>query len=133
MWRAPNCELVMTINNTLLFWMGGGYLPCLYTQCYPLVVLTHNFTPKLCTEYLVRLPCLYTQCYPLVVLTHNFTPKLCTEHLVRLPCLYTQCYPLVVLTHNFTPKLCTEYVVRLTLTNLDAVSIVPCLDTQWYP
>ncbi len=34
------------------------------------LVLTHNVTPKLCTEYFVRL---YS------VLTHSVTPKLCTK------------------------------------------------------
>ena len=35
--------------------MWDGYLPCVNTQCYPWVVSTHNVTPKLCTEYFVRL------------------------------------------------------------------------------
>ena len=43
---------MLPLNCALLL---DGYLPCVNTQCYPWVVSTHNVTPKLCTEYFVRL------------------------------------------------------------------------------
>ena len=35
--------------------MWDGYIPCMDTQCYPWFVLTHNVTPKLFTDFFVRL------------------------------------------------------------------------------
>ena len=70
------------------------------------------------------LPCADTQWNSWVVLKHIVTPKLCTEYFVRLilPWVKTQWSHWVVLTHYHTPTLCTGLFVRLTLTNLDWVS-----------
>ena len=119
-------------------WTAVMCLPNLHFMlCW--VVLTHNVTPKLCTEYLVRL-----------VLTNlDWVSTVCWHTMLPLSCVGIFCqahsnniksygrgiYSCV--DHNVTPKLCTEYFVRRTLTNLDWVSTMVCWHTShtfwgWY-
>ena len=88
-----NCLLINLLGSFQQ--ISTGYLPCVDTQWNSWVVLKHIVTPKLCTEYFVRL---------------------------ILPWVKTQWSHWVVLTHYHTPTLCTGLFVRLTLTNLDWVS-----------